>query len=190
MTRYLLGLLLLCTQVQAQYYHQIPNCFGDSRPVRYSVPYNSQYNYNYQVVNGNIVNQNNGDILVDWNLLAGSGQLIVTITNSLDCGTSINLLMEALPCDQTTLYIPNSFTPNQDGINDVFTPKGTNIKYYEMTIYNRWGQELYFTRNINGGWNGRYYGRLSPNGIYTYKIIYHDYKNNIKTVVGKVSLLR
>jgi gliding motility-associated-like protein len=190
MIKYILGLLLLCTQVQAQYYHRIPNCFGDSRPIRYSVPYNSQYNYNYQVINGNIVNQNNGNILIDWNLPAGSGQLIVTITNSLDCGTSINLLMEALPCDQTTIYVPNTFTPNQDGINDVFTPKGTNIKYYEMTILNRWGQELYFTRNINGGWNGYYRGQICPPAVYNYKIVYQDNSNNYNTLVGKIILLR
>jgi gliding motility-associated-like protein len=190
MIKYLLGLLLLCTQVQAQYYHQIPNCFGDNRPVRYSVPYSSQFNYNYQVINGNIINQNNGDILIDWNLSAGSGQLIVTVTNDLNCGSSVNLIMETLPCNTTTIYVPNSFTPNSDGYNDVFTAKATNIKYYEMTIYNRWGQQLYFTRNINGGWNGKVRGRLSPRGVYSYKIRYQDYQNYYKELVGKVSLIR
>jgi gliding motility-associated-like protein len=98
--------------------------------------------------------------------------------------------MEVLPCDQTTIYVPNTFTPNQDGINDVFTPKGTNIKYYEMTILNRWGQELYFTRNINGGWNGYYRGQICPPAVYNYKIVYQDNSNNYNTLVGKVIILR
>lgn len=190
MIKYLVALLLVCNTLQAQYYHQIPLCYNGIKPVRYSVPYNSQYQYNYQVTNGTIVNYNNGNVLVDWNDNPGTGQLTITVTNDLNCGSSVNLIMETLPCNTTTIYVPNAFTPNNDGYNDVFRAKATNIKYFEMTIYNRWGQQLYFTRNINSGWNGKYRGRLSPRGIYSYKIRYQDYQNYYKELVGKVSLLR
>ncbi len=190
MIKYLIILLLACNISQAQYYHRIPLCYNGIKPVRYTVPYNSQYQYNYQVTNGTIVNYNNGNVLVDWNDNPGSGQLTITVTNDLNCGSSVNLIMETLPCNTTTIYVPNSFTPNNDGYNDIFTAKATNIKYYEMAIYNRWGQQLYFTRNINGGWNGKVRGRLCPQAVYTYKIRYQDYQNYYKEIVGKVSLVR
>ena len=190
MIKYLTILLLACNTLQAQYYHQIPLCYTGIKPVRYNVPYNSQYQYNYQVTNGTVVNYNNGNVLVDWNDTPGSGQLTITVTNDLNCGSSINLIMETLPCNLTTIYAPNAFTPNRDGINDSFKVKGTNLRYFELTVYNRWGNQLFFTRNINVGWNGTYRGRLCPQAVYGYKIKYQDHQNYYHTLVGKVSLVR
>ena len=190
MIKYLLGLLLFCNTLQAQYFHQIPFCFDGIKPVRYNVPYNPQYQYNYQVTNGTVVNYNNGNVLVDWNDTPGTGQLTVTVTNDLNCSNSINLIMETLPCNITTIYAPNAFTPNDDYINDSFKIKGTNLNYFELTIYNRWGTELFFTRNINTGWNGKYKGRKCPQAVYAYKVFYQDHKNYFHTIVGKTSLVR
>ena len=77
-------------------------------------------------------------------------------------------------------------------IGGTYQPGQTITFTYTITAYQgllvNWMHGIAIA--LGGGWNGRYYGRLSPNGIYTYKMIYHDYKNNIKPVVGKVSLIR
>jgi len=190
MIKYLVILLLACNTLQAQYFHQIPLCYDGIKPVLYNVPYNSQYQYNYQVTNGTVVNYNNGNVLVDWNDSPGSGQLTITVTNDLNCGSNINLIMETLPCNLTTIYTPNAFTPNNNGKNDSFKVKGTNLRYFELTIYDRWGTELFFTRNINHGWNGKYKGRKCHQAVYAYKVFYQDHQNQFHTIVGKTSLIR
>ena len=69
-------------------------------------------------------------------------------------------------------YVPNSFTPNGDGINDVFKPSGEaiDITNYSMTIYNRWGKVVFKTNDINAGWDGKYNGEKVPTGVYAWKI--------------------
>lgn len=70
----------------------------------------------------------------------------------------------------TNLYIPNAFTPNNDGVNDIFLPKGTQLFNYKLTIYNRWGQTVFESTDINIGW----LGINAPAGTYLYKIYYEN----------------
>lgn len=70
------------------------------------------------------------------------------------------------------LYIPNTFTPNLDNHNEYFNAKGTGILYYEMIIFNRWGEVLFETHDLNEGWDGTYKGSIVPTGIYYYYIRY------------------
>ena len=69
------------------------------------------------------------------------------------------------------LYLPNSFTPNDDGLNDVFKPvyHGT-IDNYELIIYNRWGKVFFFSNDINKGWDGTLENVQQTNDVYVYKI--------------------
>ena len=60
-----------------------------------------------------------------------------------------------------SLYIPDAFSPNDDGLNDVFLPVGRSIVSYHLRIFNRWGEEIFISDNINYGWNGE----LSNNSI-------------------------
>jgi gliding motility-associated-like protein len=74
-----------------------------------------------------------------------------------------------------TFYIPNAFSPNGDGINDVFHPFGINVDTdnYQMLIYDRWGKQVFRTDNINTPWDGTSYesaGKTLPTGVYVYKI--------------------
>jgi gliding motility-associated-like protein len=87
------------------------------------------------------------------------------------CHTEIlNLTIEQL----MTLYIPNAFTPNGDGINETFQPFGTNPNpdNYRMIIYDRFGKEIFISHNINSSWNGRLHntGEILQTGVYVYLI--------------------
>lgn len=94
------------------------------------------------------------------------------------------------------IYIPNAFTPNGDGKNDLFLPFGTGISEnkFEMKIYDRWGSLTYSTKDITKGWNGKFnnIGDEAPEDTYVYVITFYDinevpaprYRN------GKVTLIR
>lgn len=88
---------------------------------------------------------------------------------------------------QPTLYIPNAFSPNNDNVNDLFLPKGVQVFNYNLTIYNRWGQLVFETKDINQGWDGNGFGL----DIYFYNVTYSD-KENTTTYQksGNLTLIR
>jgi len=90
--------------------------------------------------------------------------------------------------------LPNVFTPNGDGVNDYFYPRQyltKGITTFSMNIYNRWGQKLFETENIDGrGWDGRFNGKEQPEGVYVY-IIEVSFKDGQKEHhQGNVTLMR
>jgi len=95
-------------------------------------------------------------------------------------------------CSSYTCYIPNSFKPNGDGIDDYFSAKGTGIVTYEMWIYNASGSQIFHTTNINTPWDGRVQGgtiNYCPEGVYTYTIKTTDECSNTHTYTGEVILI-
>jgi gliding motility-associated-like protein len=71
----------------------------------------------------------------------------------------------------TKFYMPNAFTPNNDGVNDIFViPQGTQLKLKEFFIYDRWGNKIFYTNNISQGWNGKYNDRILSTNSFVYTI--------------------
>jgi len=69
------------------------------------------------------------------------------------------------------LLMPSAFTPNDDGVNDVFRiPTGTQLTLIDFSIYNRWGSKVFSTRDISKGWNGKVSGASLPTGTFVYII--------------------
>lgn len=93
------------------------------------------------------------------------------------------------PCNEL-IFIPNAFSPNNDGTNETFFVVGTNAEFIEMRIYNRWGELIYETTDIDAGWNGTYKGEPVPIGVYTYVVRYLDPEDKEQVASGNVSLLR
>jgi gliding motility-associated-like protein len=90
-------------------------------------------------------------------------------------------------------YIPNAFTPNGDGLNDVFRIIGLppeNITKFNLQIFNRWGEVVFSTTDILEGWNGRLKGELCPEGTYIWVIFYEDASKIRQTNKGQVMLIR
>ncbi len=67
-----------------------------------------------------------------------------------------------------TIFVPNAFTPNNDGLNDVLYVYGTTIANMQLRIYNQWGQLVFESRDKGQGWDGKMGGRIQPVGVYTY----------------------
>jgi gliding motility-associated-like protein len=90
------------------------------------------------------------------------------------------------------LYVPNAFTPDGDGLNDIFKAEGLDIVKFNMKVFNRWGELIFESDDINHGWNGSsgnnsYY---SPPGIYQYIIVAQEHKGQVFEYRGHVHLLR
>ena len=85
--------------------------------------------------------------------------------------------------------MPNTFTPNGDLNNDEFEIIGENIKSFELWIYNRWGEEIYHTTEINNFWDGKYAGNKCKIDSYIWAIEYFDFDNTFNSVRGHINLL-
>lgn len=121
----------------------------------------------------------------------------VEITDDNGCVWYLELPVEVSTVE-TGVYVPNAFTPNGDGINDVFrieTNEPVVIDRFE--IYSRWGERLYaesdVTTGIGGshkGWDGRFDGQKALPGVYLYYIQWSDATGRLHTEVGTVTLVR
>lgn len=89
------------------------------------------------------------------------------------------------------IYVPNTFTPNQNGTNETFFALGVNIRDFKLEIFNRWGELIYTGDALSQMWDGTYAGLPSPDGVYTWKIEYSEILNAERhQIVGHVNLLR
>jgi gliding motility-associated-like protein len=91
---------------------------------------------------------------------------------------------------ESTLYIPNAFTPNGDDLNDVFYTPGTNLVSYHVMIYNRWGNLVFESHNAETGWDGTYKGELVKNDVYNYLLIAEGIDRAIYKKNGFITVLK
>ena len=91
---------------------------------------------------------------------------------------------------ESFIYAPSAFTPNSDGINDVFLAVGIGIESFEIYIFDRWGKEVFHTADIENGWNGTYLGGNAPVGVYAYRIEIINAVEELETIMGHVTLIR
>jgi gliding motility-associated-like protein len=94
----------------------------------------------------------------------------LTVTNSDGC-TSDTLQFVPVE-DNFAFFVPSAFTPNTDGHNEIFLPKVNDVVNYELTIYNRNGELIFYTNNPEIGWDGTVAGKPAPEGIYVWRIHY------------------
>lgn len=88
------------------------------------------------------------------------------------------------------LYVPNAFTPDGDGLNDIFQPKGRGIAKYHLTIYDRWGRIVYQSEDFTKGWDGGEKEKQLTDEIFTWRIYATDVNGKIKELTGYVTLVR
>ncbi len=129
--------------------------------------------------------------LVDTNFpKEGENFVTLVVENEFGCTDTARMLVLVNPA--ADIYIPSAFTPNTDSKNEIFKVYGPLMKRFEMRIFNRWGEEIFYTNNQQEGWNGRYknFGEAVPIGAYVYKVSYTNSSNKTKEVTGSVIVLR
>lgn len=121
-----------------------------------------------------------------------SGTYVVELiaANDFGCADTISDIVVIDPV--VTLFIPEAFTPNSDGINDEFLARGTGIVKFKMSVFNRWGQQVFTTWDMNNGWDGTLNntGVEVKEDVYTYKIILEDLTGIEKAYKGIVTLMK
>ncbi len=116
----------------------------------------------------------------------GNHEVILIVTDDIGCKDT--LIKEIQP--PLIVYAPNTFTPNNDGINDFFTLKGVGIEQATLYIFNRWGELLFETNDLTKGWDGTYQGQDVQSGVYVWKAVLTGYNGDELEKIGSVNLLR
>ena len=119
-----------------------------------------------------------------------SYDVLLTALNTKGCVDSLIKRVTVLP--SKFIYVPNAFTPNGDGNNDVFIPSVTNYDKSTLLfrVYDRWGLEVYHGEGEYVGWNGVFDGGKAPIDTYIYKLTVDDYEGESYKFVGHVTLVR
>jgi gliding motility-associated-like protein len=119
----------------------------------------------------------------------GDFNVTLAIENLYGC---VDTITKRIIVEEFLLYIPNSFTPNGDEINDSFLPKGIGVNVYELKIYSRWGEHFFTSNDLNIGWNGTTYKKdeIAQVGVYVYLINVIDIFGQKHTYNGQVTLIK
>ncbi len=89
------------------------------------------------------------------------------------------------------LYAPNVFSPDGDGINDFFRIIGQGLSNFDVEVYDRWGQMVFKSMNMNDQWNGTFNGKNMPTGTYVYKVKSSEFGTENEILKsGTISLIR
>lgn len=94
----------------------------------------------------------------------------VTITNAFGCSLVDSALVSEF-CTPT-IFIPNTFTPNGDGRNDLWLVSGYNIAQFDLRVFDRWGEEIFHATDAGQGWDGTVNGQPVPNEVYVFHVVY------------------
>jgi gliding motility-associated-like protein len=120
-----------------------------------------------------------------------TGTFTIKVVVENDAGCSDSAFATVLIRPEYSIYIPNAFTPDGDGLNDAFRLVYAGIENFSLRIYDRFGQEIFSGTDPLTGWDGQYKGQPCPVGTYVYKIIFTDTSTGLQRVFsGTVMLLR
>jgi gliding motility-associated-like protein len=110
------------------------------------------------------------------------------VTNDWGCADTV--IKTIIVDSDYKLFVPNAFTPNGDGLNDTFQPKGRGLAKYTLSIYDRWGTKVFQTSDFETGWDGGVYGKNSSDDTFVWKINGVDVKGRVKELSGYVTLAK
>ncbi|MGF1565954.1 MAG: gliding motility-associated C-terminal domain-containing protein, partial [Flavobacteriales bacterium] len=114
----------------------------------------------------------------------------LTATDAFGCSDTYSLPIEIV-LEDDIVFVPNAFTPDNDGLNEVFRAYGPPVDDFRMEVYNRWGEVVFVSEDMNRGWTGDvmnsgYYGQ---NESYAWVITY-SYDDERVRLTGHVIVLR
>gem|GEM_PF-3449370 len=120
-----------------------------------------------------------------------TGTFVVNVSQmDADDLCSSHEISQPFACEVPTVKIPNAFSPNGDTFNDCFQLLGADLSQAEMRIFNRWGQEVYFSNELGTCWNGTFNGEDVDVGVYIYTAAFTYTDGRVDTMRGNVTLVR
>ncbi len=121
-------------------------------------------------------------------LQPGPYEIMLIATDQKGCIDSISKWITIAP--ERYIYLPNSFTPDADGLNDYFFGRFIGLMSARFYIFNRWGEEVFSSTNLNFVWDGTYEGLPVQVGTYTWYLVYEIEKGIYKDLSGHVNVIR
>lgn len=176
---------------------ETPNASFTYNPNKFDI-FNTQVNfyaqpqentsYNWFEQNNLVSNEINWQttLLLDTTVFCLTAINDVTQCKDTSCDT---LIIE----DRLTVYVPNAFTPNKDGLNELFVPiiGGSRPATYYFAVFDRWGELIFESTKIGEGWDGTFKNTQSPNGVYSYRIYVKEVGTALSQEhIGSVTLIR
>jgi gliding motility-associated-like protein len=119
---------------------------------------------------------------------AGTFPIVLVAENKYACKDTV--LKVITVASDFALYVPNTFTPNDDSRNDVFVPVARAVKLYDLKIYDRWGQEVFHSKALKDGWDGTYKGAACKQDVYTWVLELSSVNGEHVLKTGTVTLIR
>src|SRR6185312_12765646 len=111
----------------------------------------------------------------------------VNITSDSGCSTIKTVTIE-VNCGN--VFVPDAFSPNGDGQNDILYVRGDCIKEIDFRIFDRWGNKVFESASLSNGWDGTYSGKLMNTGTYVYFLVVSTYDGKAYSKKGNVALVR
>lgn len=134
------------------------------------------------------------NLISNTNTIQNDVQFILIASNDI-CTTYDTIELKVLDCP-SDINAPMAFSPNGDGNNDFFTVYTYQLQTYEISIFNRWGEQVYYstdlneTNQLNRGWDGKYKGTLQEVGVYVYYITGTTYSGEKVSLQGNLTLIK
>ena len=117
---------------------------------------------------------------------------VVVVTDSIGCTytDSVRVACISVDCGKPNIFIPNAFTPNDDGKNDMLCFSGEWVSEFHIAIFTRWGEKVYESDNMSECWDGRYRNNWCMAGVYVYhcRIVCAD--GQVSQFKGDITLIR
>lgn len=122
-------------------------------------------------------------------LVNNEGWYVVTVANAGMCSATDSVFMAYCNLE---VRIPNAFTPNNDGLNDMFRPvtQSETIRAFSMSIFDRWGRNIFDTQDFSKGWDGTIEGIPAPPEVYLYVLSYKNQAGMTQILKGTFTLVR
>jgi gliding motility-associated-like protein len=152
----------------------------------------SYYNWMFAGTNSRLV-QDTSDLKNPQRVYEETGKYPVLLIATTDYGCIDTTITFLEINDDLNVFIPNSFTPNSDGINDVFQVKGIGFKAenFLLEVFDRWGRSVYASKDVTKGWDGTVKGQTPSEGLYIYRVrIIGANGEGRKEYMGNVTLIR
>ncbi|MGB3948810.1 MAG: PKD-like domain-containing protein [Bacteroidia bacterium] len=122
----------------------------------------------------------------------GTTTFVVSILDSVGCPKidSITVYVLSNKCEEESVFVPNTFTPNGDGKNDILYVRGNTLKKIYFAVYNRRGELIFETNDLSIGWDGTYGGRIADPDVFAWYLRATCFSNAELTSKGNVTLIR
>ena len=140
----------------------------------------------------NSLGNNTSNLDSATHLFTAVGEYMVGVDIQFNCSSyQTSETVSVINCNECTLFLPDAFSPNNDNINDTFLPTiSCDPETYEFSIFNRWGQLIYLSKEFEKPWDGKSNGTDVQDGIYIYQINYKFPGEQAKSKRGTVVLIK